>query len=147
MNVKSVKVNSMCSNSPVSMELVKVIPNFNNLVIKKKFMQLVIDNLNIFVGWAFEDLNNKQLIIDNMYEQLTTSILSAYDACTSLVTKNSLKSGKNWFTKELKTLKEKMICLRSENTQLSLSQVKILKKKFKQIMKRNINLYEIKLKG
>jgi hypothetical protein len=59
-----------------------------------------------------------------------------------VVTKKFCKKKRKWFTSELRDLKERMIFLRYENPVVNIIEIKSLKKKFKKIMKKNINMYE-----
>jgi hypothetical protein len=130
-------------SSDRSVELITVHPNLNNIVMKNKFMQLVSNNLNSFIGLPISDVNNKQKIIDDMYYQLTSSIINAYKECSQIMSKkNKFIKSKNWFTSELRELKEKMFFLRHDNMISNASEIKVLKKRFKKIMKKNINMYE-----
>jgi hypothetical protein len=62
-------------------------------------------------NFPLNESSNKQVIINIMYAQLTSSIKFAYDACASTLTINKLKK-KKWFTQELKLIKNKMLVLR-----------------------------------
>ena len=75
-----------------------------------------------------------------MYYQLASSIIDAYKECSQVVTRKSkfIKS-KNWFTAELRDLKEKMFFLRYDNMITNAREIKILKKRFKKIMKKKYN--------
>ena len=55
-------------------------------------------------NFPLNESSNKQVIINIMYAQLTSSIKFAYEACSSTTTINKLKK-KKWFTQELKMIK------------------------------------------
>jgi hypothetical protein len=94
-------------------------------------------------NFPLNEPSNKQVIINIMYAQLTSSIKFAYEECSSTTTINKLKK-KKWFTQELKLIKNKMLVLRhkQDKTQNDYDELKVLKKSFKIIMKKNIFLYE-----
>ena len=124
--------------------IITIPPNFDNDEIKEKFNSILINNINYFMDQPIDDINNNQNIIDNMYSQLTTSMVSAFKSCCRTVSVNNMKKQKNWFTSELQVLKNKMLILRykTRKTEIDIIELKSLKYNFKKIMKSNINLYE-----
>ena len=124
--------------------LISIAPNFNNDEIKAKYNSILINNINFYMNQSIDDINNNQNIIDNMYSQLTTSIVNAFKSCSRTVSVNSMKKQKNWFTSELNNLKKKMLILRfkDQKSEIDIIELRSLKYKFKKIMKNNINLYE-----
>ena len=125
-------------------KIVKLPPNFNNFEIKDKFNSILKINMHKFVNRPIENNENKQFIIDSMYSQLTSSIKLAYDACSRTISVNNIKKNKNWFTNELKALRNKMLIIRHKKDKSSedIIVLKSLKKDFKKMMKKNIFLYE-----
>ena len=123
--------------------IISIPPNFDNDEIKDKFNANLMNNISFYMNQPIED-NNKQLIIDNMYTQLTTSIVSAFKSCCRLVNIDNLKNKNNWFTPELYNLKKKMLLLRYKENKSGADAIKLksLKYNFKKIMKNNIKLYE-----
>ena len=87
--------------------LISIAPNFNNDEIKAKYNSILINNINFYMNQSIDDINNNQNIIDNMYSQLTTSIVNAFKSCSRTVSVNSMKKQKNWFTSELNIFKRK----------------------------------------
>ncbi len=124
--------------------LISIAPNFNNDEIKAKYNSILINNINFYMNQSIDDISNNQNIIDNMYSQLTTSIVNAFKSCSRTVSVNSMKKQKNWFTSELNNLKKKMLILRfkDQKSEIDIIELRSLKYKFKKIMKNNINLYE-----
>ena len=121
--------------------IISIPPNFDNDEIKDKFNANLMNNISFYMNQPIED-NNKQLIIDNMYTQLTTSIVSAFKSCCRLVNIDNLKNKNNWFTPELYNLKKKMLLLRYKENKSGADAIKLksLKYNFKKIMKNNIKL-------
>ena len=96
-----------------------------------------------YSNYEINDPSNKQQIINDMYSQLTSAIKFAYTSCSRVITLKSLKQT-SWFTNELKEIKRKLLLIKymKNYTQEDLSNIKVLKKEFKRIMKKNIFLYE-----
>ena len=130
-----------CEDSNI---VIKLPPNFDNDEIRKKFNKILKDNMDCYKNLRIEDTSNKQLIIDHMYSQLSSSFQIANDACSRTTTMNIMKKTKNWFTNDLKNIKNQMILIRYDphKSTSSSEKLKHLKKEFKKIMKRNIFLYE-----
>ena len=125
-------------------KIITLPPNFDNPEIKEKFNNILSENFENFVNTPIIDLDNKQSIIDTMYTQLTSTIKLAYESCSRVVSIESVKNNKNWYTNELKILKNEMLLIRYKlfRTTEDNNNLKILKKKFRNVMKRNIFLYE-----
>jgi hypothetical protein len=124
--------------------IISIPPNFDNDEIKEKFNTILMNNINFYMNQTIEDINNKQNIINNMYSQLTSSIVGAFKSCSRVISINNMRKQINWFTTELHDLKKKMLLLRFKETknEIDIIEIKSLKHKFKKIMKNNINLYE-----
>ena len=105
--------------------IITIPPNFDNDEIKEKFNSILINNINYFMDQPIDDINNNQNIIDNMYSQLTTSMVSAFKSCCRTVSVNNMKKQKNWFTSELQVLKNKMLILRYKTRKTEI-EVKII---------------------
>jgi hypothetical protein len=76
-------------------DIITLPPNFDNEEIKEKFNDLLVDDFENYINMPFVDFNNKQLIINTMYTQLTSSIKSAYVRCSRVVSSNYVKKKKN----------------------------------------------------
>jgi hypothetical protein len=87
---------------------------------------------------------NNQMKIDTMYCRLQSSIKSAYDKCTRVVSSNKNKQVKIWWTNDLNKLKSSMLIIKYKIFQSEYDKIeyKRLKKCFKDLMKKNIFLYE-----
>ena len=119
-------------------------PNFDNDEIKDKFNRLLCDQFDNYINLPIIDNENKQLTINTMYFQLTSSIQSSYKHCSRVVSIDHVKKNKIWFTKELNNIKIEMFSIRYKLIQSTedIIELKRLKKCFKNVMKRNIFLYE-----
>ena len=119
-------------------------PNFDNDEIKDKFNRLLCDQFDNYINFPTIDNENKQLTINTMYFQLTSSIQSSYKHCSRVVSIDHVKKNKIWFTKELNNIKIEMFSIRYKLIQSTedIIELKRLKKCFKNVMKRNIFLYE-----
>ena len=78
-----------------------------------------------------------------MYSQLASAFKVAYLACSRVTTMNRINKTK-WFTKELKIIKSKMLKIRyiKNKTEENIEELKLLKRDFRKIVKKNIYLYE-----
>ena len=76
------------------------------------------NNINFYMNQTIEDINNKQNIIDNMYSQLTSSIVGAFKSCSRVISINNMRKQINWFTTELHDLKNKKLLLRFKETKM-----------------------------
>ena len=85
------------------------------------------------------------IFIDKMYSQLISSIKSAYINCSRVVSCDHVIKNKSWFTKDLYRLKNDMLSIRYKSIQTieDLNDLKRLKKCFKNMMKKNLFLYEM----
>ena len=63
-------------------------PNLENVEICNKFNQILVDQMKQYDNFPLNESSNKQVIINIMYTQLTSSIKFAYDACSSTTTMN-----------------------------------------------------------
>jgi hypothetical protein len=137
-------VNEQTNNYINCNNIITLPPNFDNEEIKDKFNKLIFDDFENYINMSIIDINNKQLIIDTMYCQLTTSIKSAYLNCSRVVSSAHVKKNKIWFTKDLFKIKNQMLSIRFKSTKsiADLLELKSLKKSFKDLMKKNIFLYE-----
>ena len=141
-SVTSSHINNDLDISTNDLPTIKLSPNFDNEEINLKFNVLLMKNMNNYVIKNSVITSDHQIIINDMYKQLITSISSAYDSCSRIASVNSIMKNKKWFTSELKQLKYEIILLRSNITAYSREKIKSLQKTFKRIMKRNIFLYE-----
>jgi hypothetical protein len=82
--------------------------------------------------------------IDSMYCHITSSIKSAYCKCSRVVSTNTVRKNKSWWSKELNIIKSSMLVLKYKSVQsiLDKQEFKRLQKCFKDLVKRNIYLYE-----
>ena len=69
--------------------IITIPPNFDNDEIKEKFNSTLMNNINFYMNQPIENINDFQFIIDNMYDQLTTSIVSAFKPCCRSVSINN----------------------------------------------------------
>jgi len=82
--------------------------------------------------------------IDKLYCCLKSSIKSAYDKYSRVISSNKDKQSKIWWTNDLKKLKSSMLVIKYKIIQSEEDKInyKRLRKDFKNLMKKNIFLYE-----
>ena len=138
------EINIIDVNKLENDKIITIPPNFDNSEIREKFNCILNENMNIHVNTPIENIDNKQQIVDQMYLQLCGAIKLANDACSRTSTINMLKKNKNWFTYDLKVIKNNMIIIRTKEniTTKDFIELKRLKCLFKKQMKKNIFLYE-----
>jgi hypothetical protein len=134
-------------NNIINENIIKLNPNLENDEINLKFNNILNQQMEEQIKNLSENVSicNKQIMVDDMYKQLTSSIIFAFDACSRITTRDKIKE-KRWFTRELKIIKQKLLLYRfgSELNENNRNEYKKLKLEFKKTMKKNIYLYEKK---
>ena len=127
------------NNCDNEVKTITLLPNLENEEINKKFNRILLDQMKQYENIQIDDSSNKQAVVNMMYVQLTSSIKFAFDSCSSTTTMRESKK-KKWFTNELKTIKNKMLNVRYKmnKNQNDIEELKMLKKKFKNVMKKSI---------
>jgi len=117
-------------------KIIIIPPNFDNIEIKEKFNSILKDEFKNCIDTQNNVYLNNQIKIDAMYCRLKSSIKSAYDKCSRVISSNKDKQIKKWWTNDLNKLKSSMLVIKYK------IEYKRLKKEFKNLMKKNIFLYE-----
>jgi hypothetical protein len=130
-------------NNNEEIKFITLNPNLEIDEVNDKFNNILANEMDKYCNHVINEPSNKQQMINDMYFQLTNAIKFAYSSCSRIITLKSLKKTK-WFTTELKEIKKKLLSIQFMNThtQDNLIELKILKKEFKKVMKKNIYLYE-----
>ena len=125
-------------------KIIIIPPNFDNLEIKEKFNVILKDEFNNCIDTQNIINLNNQMKIDKLYCCLKSSIKSAYDKCSRVISSNKDKQSKIWWTNDLKKLKSSMLVIKYKIFQTEEDKIKYkrLRKDFKNLMKKNIFLYE-----
>jgi hypothetical protein len=94
-------------NNIINENINKLNPNLENDEINLKFNNILNQQMGEQINNLSENvsISNKQLMVDDMYKQLTSSIIFTFGACSRITTRDKIKE-KRWFTRELKIIKQ-----------------------------------------
>ena len=90
-------------------ETVYLRPNLENVEINEYYQQLVDLLITDRFNYTNVDFMTKNNIINNWYDIICNSILTAYDTLSLKIKKNKQLNNNYWFTDELKSIKKEII--------------------------------------
>ena len=116
-------------------KIIIIPPNFDNIEVKEKFNSILKDEFKNCIDTQNNVYLNNQIKIDAMYCRLKSSIKSAYDKCSRVISSNKDKQIKKWWTNDLNKLKASMLVIKYKICQSEEDKIeyKRLKKEFKKI--------------
>ena len=93
-------------------KIIIIPPNFDNIEVKEKYNSILKDEFKNCIDTQNNVYLNNQIKIDAMYCRLKSSIKSAYDKCSRVISSNKDKQIKKWWTNDLNKLKSSMLVIK-----------------------------------
>ena len=127
----------------IDMTLLKIKPNLDKPEIKLKYQEKINLHMEVITNNTWRS-DNKILMVNEMYRQVTQAIKRAYEECCTLIPKHKYDEQFAIFTPELRELKRRIVKLRLKQvrTDNEETQLKYFKQQFKSLIKKRRKEYE-----